>query len=290
MLYYEYDNFADIYRNLLVELSNNPQYQSQPRDLKINEILNVSFTLTNPLNAIYKNERRSSPLKYIAAETIWYFNGDHYSSFISKYAKFWNTIKNLDDTINSAYGYLVFKDTTLIASTQWNWCINSLIKDKDSRQALIHFNNHSHQYSNNKDFPCTLYAIFHIRDNTLNMTVHMRSCDIIKGLPSDIVFFTLLQQQMFNHLKTVYKNLELGTYTHIVDSLHLYESNFILVKEMLEYSFENDSIPQMNKNFINLNGFTTQDFNYLSSTINDKSLKYDNDELYKFLQKNINLE
>ena len=35
------------------------------------------------------------------------------------------------------------------------------------------------------------------------------------GLTFDYPFFTMLQQQMFNHLRKIYPELEIGTYTHI---------------------------------------------------------------------------
>ena len=287
MIIFESDKFSEIYETILDKLLKNPKYKSSPRGQKIHETLNMGFKLENPLNCLYDNEKRSSQYKYIAAETIWYFMGDNTPNFISKYAKMWNEIKNKDNTINSAYGYLVFNDTSIINTTQWNWCLNSLLNDKDTRQAIMHFNNPTHQFIENKDFVCTMYAIFHIRDNKLNMTVHMRSQDVILGLPTDLPFFILLQQQLLNHLKTKYNDLELGTYTHIVDSLHLYERNFDLVNNMLQYDFINNSIPILNKNIINIEGKPEYDFIELSTSLDDITYEYDKDNLYKWIYKNI---
>jgi hypothetical protein len=41
----------------------------------------------------------------------------------------------------------------------------------------------------------------------------------------------------WNLLKKTYPDLELGTYTHIVQSMHIYERNFELVSEMLKEQF-----------------------------------------------------
>ena len=55
----------------------------------------------------------------------------------------------------------------------------------------------------------------------------MRSNDIWLGTPYDIGFFTMVQELMLIRLRrTKYNNLTLGSYTHLVGSLHLYERHF----------------------------------------------------------------
>ena len=53
----------------------------------------------------------------------------------------------------------------------------------------------------------------------------------------DVVFFTLLQQQLYRHLLKYYPNLKLGIYIHNSGSMHLYENKFDIVKEMLKEKF-----------------------------------------------------
>ena len=85
---YTEQTFALAYKKILVDLYYNPQYITSPRGQNVNEDINVSIEITNPLSALYKNERRGSQLQYISAELIWYFNGYNTIEFISKYAKF----------------------------------------------------------------------------------------------------------------------------------------------------------------------------------------------------------
>jgi thymidylate synthase len=118
-----------------------------------------------------------------------------------------------------------------------------LKNDKDSRQAFMRFNNTSHQYEGVKDLPCTFVEIFHIRDNKLHATIEMRSNDIVKGLAHDVPSFTLFQHLMYLRLKEVYPELELGTYTHISHSLHIYEEDFELIKKRLDVGIEENSFP-----------------------------------------------
>lgn len=235
----ETDYFSEAYEKLLRALLKDPEYQSAPRDQKINEITNCKFTIRDPKQCFYVNERRSSQFKYIAAELLWYLSGDKSVDFISQFSKFWKKLENCDDTVNSNYGWLLFYEKYApIWTTQWQWAFDSLWNDKDTRQAVMHFNLPKHQFLDNKDFVCTMYGDFLIRDNKLHFTIHMRSNDAILGLPTDIPFFCILQLNMLNCLKKErYPDLELGTYTHFVNSMHLYERNFQLVSEMLEHEF-----------------------------------------------------
>lgn len=231
----EAQTFAQAYKELLDLLVNFPEYQSAPRDQKINEITNCKFTVRDPRYCFYLNNRRSSQFKYIAAELLWYLSGDKSVDFISRFSKFWKKLENCDKTVNSNYGWLLFYEKySPVWTTQWQWAYDSLFNDEDTRQAVMHFNLPKHQFFENKDFVCTMYGDFLIRDNKLNFTIHMRSNDVILGLPTDIPFFCILQMNMWRLLKKYkYPELELGSYTHFVNSLHLYERNFELAKEML---------------------------------------------------------
>lgn len=238
--------FAEAYKNLLNEVYNNYEYQTAPRGMNIREILNCAVTIENPYSNLFKNEARSLPLKYLKKELALYLSGRNDAKGFGEASKFWNKIANDDGTINSAYGNLIFKmDDTPGKFSQWRWALYSLIQDKDTRQAVMHFNRPCHQYLGVKDFPCTLEMIFHIRDNKLNATTVMRSNDVIKGTTFDIPFFMLVQQMMLQALKTAYPGIEMGTYTHVAHSMHLYESDFELVGKMLEKEFVAEEMPKI---------------------------------------------
>mgnify|MGYP003132211635 CR=1 FL=1 len=248
------ETFAEAYQTALTSIIHNPQYTSSPRGMKILEISDAALVIKDPTFCLYENDRRSSQFKYIAAELVWYFAGRKDTEFITPYAKFWKQIENEDGTVNSAYGNLIFTEELEDGRNQYRWALDSLIQDKDSRQAIMHFNKPKHQRQGNKDFVCTLNGIFQIRDNKLNFTVDMRSNDLILGTPTDVAFFCLLQMQMLEHLRKYYPELELGTYTHIAHSLHLYERHFDLVREMLNKTFDPMSYPPIRHFLIDPNG------------------------------------
>jgi len=262
MKLYSGNSFAQVYKDSLNGLLNNPEFITSPRGLEIKENLNVSLEINNPLLSTYDNSRRGSQDKYIAAELIWYFSGRNDVDYIKKYAKFWESIQNEDGTVNSAYGNLIFTERNDNEYNQYGWALDSLSKDKDSRQAILHFNKPSHQWPRNKDFVCTMYGIFHIRNNKLDFTVTMRSNDAILGTPTDVAFFTCLQQQMLAHLQILkYPDLELGKYTHIVNSYHLYHKHFNLVKEMLMEEFKPIEFPRLEADLVLPSGCPSNQLN-----------------------------
>lgn len=290
MKIYKEKTFAEAYKKILIDLIYSPENVVKPRDQQCNEFTNLGFEI-DAENCLYHNERRSSQFKYIGAELIWYFSGRNDLKFIEKYAKFWKQVANEDDTLNSAYGNLLFTIRNEHNLNQWQWAYNSLKSDKDTRQAIMHFNMPKHQHYTNKDFVCTLNAIFNIRDNKLNMTLQMRSNDVVLGLPTDVAFFSLLQQQMYVQLKELYPDLELGKYTHISSSMHLYERNFKLAKDMLDHDFISDKFPDISSWFINKDGEMTKNFKLLHDAVVDETenVSYSfNDHLFGEIFNNIN--
>jgi thymidylate synthase len=111
----------------------------------------------------------------------------------------------------------------------------------------------------------------------------MRSNDAILGTPTDIAFFSVLQQQALSHLKSTWPNLKLGKYTHIVDSYHIYERNFNLVEEMLQHDFEPESMPKLEANLIYQTGMTAVDFEIMCRNRGLQS----GDEMYTWITENL---
>jgi thymidylate synthase len=229
-----------------------PEFYTEPRGMKIHEIINCQLVITNPYLNLFKNPVRDVPYKYLANELILYFSGSCSAYKFTEASPFWGTIANDDGTINSAYGNLIFTEKDARWDTrpicQFDWALKSLVKDKDSRQAIMHYNKPQHMVDTVKDFPCTICNQFFIRNDMLYMTTYMRSNDLFLGLTYDIPFFTMLQQTMLLWLRDTYPDLSMGTYTHFDGSLHAYERDFDKLNEMSEAAFEEDCIPEIKEN------------------------------------------
>jgi thymidylate synthase len=210
---------------------------SKPRDLEVKELLLADITI-DPKKPIANFESRKFNWKYFAGEMAWYLHRDTDISYINKFSNFWKGITNQGtNQINSNYGALV------INNEQIGWVIDSLLADDNSRQAIMFFNQPKFQFKGNKDFVCTMYANFFIRDNKLNMKIQMRSNDVFYGLTFDAPFFSFLMQSVYLILKKddKYKSLELGDYYHFADNLHFYERHFELAEKIKQEDLKDNS-------------------------------------------------
>lgn len=241
------NTFAELYKEALNAVVKSSDYSSIPRGQAIKEILGMKLVLTDPTSNIFTNDIRSVISNYLAGELQWYFSGSNKLEHIAEYSKFWTKLANADKTLNSAYGYQIFVDKNEHGLTEWEWVKQSIINDPDTRQACFKINKPAHSFIGNKDYPCTMFGQFFVRDNELSLHITMRSNDIIKGLTYDLPFFTLLMRQLQLELReqSKFKYLELGNYIHNVNSFHLYTKDSGLAEKMLTKEFIPSSLPIM---------------------------------------------
>lgn len=183
----------------------------------VGEVINAITTIEDPTRGIVESEIRKMPMRYAVGELLWYLSGSNRLCDIKQYSKFWENISDDGETLNSAYGHRILSK---FGFDQWEYCKGLLKADRYSRQAVIHIKDANNTPT--KDTPCTVMLQFQIREDALYMTTYMRSNDIWLGFPFDVFAFTALQVKMAMEL-----DLELGYYTHIAGSLHLYEKDVI---------------------------------------------------------------
>ena len=214
-------SFSNTFINIINHIEDQNQ-SADPRGLKVKESILSNFVI-DPKEPIANFDKRKFNWKYLAGELAWYLDQDRDVDFIGSFSNFWGTLTNPGtNEINSNYGSLIFN------KEQFGWVIDSLVADKNSRQAIMFFNQPKFQFEGNKDFVCTMYANFFIRENKLNMKVQMRSNDIFYGLTFDAPFFSFLLQSVHIKLLETYPDLQLGDYYHFTDNLHFYERHFSL--------------------------------------------------------------
>jgi thymidylate synthase len=183
----------------------------------VGEVLNAVTVINNPRMNIVESPIRNLSVKYAIGELLWYLSGSNKVDTIVPYAKFWEKISDDGLTLNSAYGYRIRYQ---FGFDQWEYTKSLLMLDSNSRQAVIHIKTPDPEPS--KDVPCTVALQYQIRQGKLYATTYMRSNDIWLGFPYDVFAFTCLQTKMAMEL-----SVDVGEYTHIAGSLHLYERNVI---------------------------------------------------------------
>lgn len=201
-------------------------FESRPRDFLCREIYFKQMAI-DPLYPIMEYENRKFPYYYLAGELAWYLMMDPKLDYISKFSNFWGGLTNSDGTVNSNYGQLLFPE-------QLKWAKEELQSDINTRRAISFVNLPKFQQNGIKDFVCTMYLNFFIRENTLHMAMKIRSNDIIYGLSFDAPFFSFVLQHMYLWLKKEsYPDLKLGSYFHFADNIHYYERHFDMVDKIV---------------------------------------------------------
>lgn len=196
--------------------------------------MNVKFDM-NKATGKLEFESRKSNEDYLKKELEWYLSLEPTIEKV-KDVKIWNNIcSKKDSTVNSQYGILVYGEEN---GSQFDKALESLIEDKDSRQAVIIYNRptiHEDAYEDGKhDFICTFYQQFFIRNNRLECITNMRSNDCIFGIFNDLPWFEYVYNDMYQKLLTKYTGLEKGSLIYIANSFHCYERHFGVLEKIAE--------------------------------------------------------
>ena len=175
--------------------------------------------------------------------------------------KIWEDIAEVEGTVNSNYGWCCLSKEN--GSQFWN-AMKHLELDKHSRRAIMIYNrptmhtdwianrgNHNlnWQYKNpdeykelHGDFMCCQNNHFLIRDNKLEMTVHMRSLDALFGYNADYIWFDWIFNKAVQYLKKTYPELKRGNMVIYADSVHVYERHFEDLEKEANFGADDPSL------------------------------------------------
>lgn len=186
-------------------------------------VYNVGFYIANPLDREIKARWRKWNPAYAEREWQWYLSQNPSVAEIKKYAPLWDTMHGGDDIVNSNYGWQWGRNNQL------DKCIEQLKKNRDTRQAWFSIFDGKEKDKYEFDTPCTLavgFSVHPINQTYLDMTVVMRSNDLIYGFCNDQYCFSKLQELVANEL-----GLKVGNYYHFAHDLHIYEKHLNLIKQ-----------------------------------------------------------
>lgn len=192
-------------------------FESDSRDgAVVGECLNAVTVINDPTRNIITSQNRKMPMRYAVGELLWYLSGSNRLKDITVFSKVWERMSDDGETVNSAYGHRIMEK---FGFDQFEYVFNALANNPNSRQAVVHIKDPVDYISHpTKDVPCTVCLQYFIRDGKLHATTYMRSNDLWTGFPYDVFSFTCFQIMLAFRL-----GVEVGTYTHIAGSLHLYE-------------------------------------------------------------------
>jgi thymidylate synthase len=218
----------NIHTMLLMYQAVSKGYEMETRGAKCRNVPNMAVILQANECPLTSFRPRALNLEYAKAEWLWYLSADKMDDSIEKYATMWKKLKQEDGSYYSNYGQYIFGDQPDRPS-QFEYVIQQLKKDPSSRRASIVLLKQDHLFDENVDTVCTYSINFTIVNNVLDMTVMMRSNDVIFGFTNDAFCFWNLYAMVYAILKHTMPGLATGNYTHFTNSMHVYERHFAMI-------------------------------------------------------------
>lgn len=223
-----------IFKKLNNKIINN-DFVIDKSGVKLVELISIKINNLNPLQPILNFNIKKTNEEYCKKELNWYLSENLNIKGYVDDIKIWQNVADKNGNINSNYGWCCFSNDNY---NQYKNCLNTLIRQKESRQAIMIYNRPSIHYDWNKngasDFICCLQNQFLIRNNKLISIVQFRSQDAIFGFFNDFYFKCYIYNKLYNDLKCIYPKLKIGNIIWIVNSFHIYERHFDLLKKIVE--------------------------------------------------------
>ena len=236
----------------------------------------VMFKITNPTARWINIDERKWNVFLPYAESLWLASGRNDLKFIEFYLSKLKEFSDDEEYMRGGYGprmrffngnstdYQISSnpcDTIFenIVTDQFIYIEECFKKDLYNRQSVLTLSDPSKDHFNSdqslkitKDLPCTrLLQFMCTPDKKLNLTVYMRSNDLIWGASGVNIFnYTFLQEYFAAIL-----GLEIGDYYHIANNLHYYRDRHQNMIESIASKVPVDKGFVYKKNFNSLQSF-----------------------------------
>ena len=218
---FEGQNANEIWVQLVSAFRSDADTKSQSsRAGDTREILHAGIALSDPRQRWTSVRQPPLNIAFAFAEVVWIVTGRNDAAFLNYFNRKLPLFCGATSTYPGAYGYRLRRH---FGFDQLEKAYDVLRNNPDSRQAVLQLWDakedlpHHDGSARSNDIPCNVLSLLKVREGRLEWTQIMRSNDIFRGLPYNLIQFTCLQEIIAGWL-----NLELGAYHHLSDSLHVY--------------------------------------------------------------------
>lgn len=187
------------------------------------EIFRAAISVENPRDRWVFS--RSPPINpaFALAEVVWILAGRNDSAFLTFFNRQLPSYCGADTQLHGAYGFRMRRH---LGFDQLERAARALEANPDSRQVALQlwdgavdlpFDDGQPRAT---DIPCNVLTLLKVRQGRLELTEVLRSNDMFRGLPYNLVQFTTIQEVLAGWM-----GLDIGSYGQVVDSLHVYEND-----------------------------------------------------------------
>lgn len=195
------------------------------------EIVPVCFQIAEPRNRWVFSREPALSVAFALVEVVGIVNGRNDSAYLNYFNPALPRFAGTGPTFHGAYGFRLRQH---FGVDQMKRAADALSSFPDSRQVVLQLWDASLDLPEDDgkpraaDIPCNVCSMLKIRDGKLLWTQVMRSNDLFRGTPYNFVQFTTLQEIIAGWV-----GVDVGTFTHFADSLHVYEQDLY---HLLAYS------------------------------------------------------
>ncbi len=203
-----------------IKLLQKQEYSQSGRTGDVFELLHTFVSIEEPQQKWIYNRIPPISIGYALAELVWIINGEEKSDIINTWNPSLEKFAGKSEIYHGAYGKRI---RSHFGFDQIEKAYEALQTIPESRQVVMQIydtrvdfpiNNGTPQ---DEDIPCNICSLLKVRNGKLEWSQIMRSNDVLLGMPYNFVQFTGLQEILAGWLE-----LNLGSYNHYSDSLHLY--------------------------------------------------------------------
>lgn len=235
----------DLYSRMLKEGEKQDvkEWQSISTDLKMVELRNLYLNFPCPLHIDKLQKLLAPDLPWAEDHFKERINGEplnpgkewenwpYYSNALDD-KRFRNNNGHLFDHTYMERFWPVKKQGIRYNMGDFNDILNRLKKNIHNRQSYLSIW-HPEDQSNdktNKRVPCTLGYYFQIRNNTIELTYHIRSCDLVRHLKNDLY----MAGRLLQYVRTqVDRRLKIGNLYVWIGNLHCFELDLYYIEKQL---------------------------------------------------------
>lgn len=228
--YFKFENFEEAFIEISNLITNKPEYVTSSRIGDVHEISALSYEVED-LGSYIFNRQEIGKLTYDYADKFyqWMMTGCTDNEIILKdypnVAKFMEKPKGegLPENFNTFYGPRIL--------TQLPYIVKELSDSSDTRRAVISILDKDDllllDTDESLEFPCCDSATFFIRENKLNVHVHMRSQNMGQVLKLDMYLWARFACELAEELGVVS-----GKFSSSVVSAHVFKKDFDYIKTL----------------------------------------------------------
>ncbi|MNW33716.1 Thymidylate synthase [compost metagenome] len=200
------------------------------RSQEVCEVISYTIRIEKPLERVYVIPYRNNNIFSTIAETMWDLAGRNDLDFLMRYLKRANNFSDDGSKWRAGYGPRL---RNWGGVDQINEVVRILTNDRSSRRAVMNLFDVETDYGDYIDVPCNNWLHFIIRNNFIELSVALRSNDIMWGFSGINTFRWSVLHEMIAY----WTNSEVGRQFHYMASFHLYNRHYKRAKEISESMF-----------------------------------------------------